>query len=70
MATVRVLMRGGPVDGEIRTLDVADADNPPETQTIVVHGPHERTESFDYRRVGRKPDGGADGGRWIYESSE
>ncbi|HEX5541890.1 MAG TPA: hypothetical protein VFX60_10055 [Micromonospora sp.] len=70
MATVQVLMRGGPMDGQVRTLDVADTENPPEVQTITVHGPHERGATIEYRRVGRKPDGGPDSGQWIYEFGE
>jgi hypothetical protein len=66
MATVQALLRGGPADGQIRTLDVADSSNPPEVHTIQLHGPHEIAQCFRYRRVGRKPDGE----EWIYEFSD
>lgn len=69
MATVTLRLRGGPCNGETTTLDVTDADDPPEVYTVRVHGPHEAIERFDYRRSRREPDGGPDGGVWIYQAS-
>lgn len=68
MATVNLRLRGGPCDGEITTLDVPDANDPPERYTARVHGPHEIMERCEYRRIRWEPDGGADAGAWVYEA--
>ena len=59
-------MSGGPYDGQVRTLDVTDADNPPERYDVSLHGPHEVRQQVEYRRIRREP--GADGGTWVYEA--
>jgi hypothetical protein len=69
MATVKMHLRGGPFTGQVVTVDVPDADNPPDVYTATVHGPHESTGTFQYERKGRGPDGAADAGTWIYEAS-
>jgi hypothetical protein len=69
MATVTLRLRGGPCDGEMSTIEVANPDEPPEVHSVRVHGPHEATESFEYRRLRRAPDGGPDAGVWIYQAS-
>jgi hypothetical protein len=66
---VTLRLRGGPCDGETGTMDVAEANEPPEVYTISVHGPHEAIEPVEYRRSLRVPDGGPDAGVWIYEPS-
>ncbi|MFJ8577986.1 hypothetical protein [Micromonospora sp. NPDC093277] len=65
MAIVRVRLRGGPYDGVALSWDVPDADDPPMTYALKLHGPHEATEDVDYRRVGRAPDTATE---WIYEA--
>ncbi|MFS8480000.1 MAG: hypothetical protein FWJ93_13785 [Micromonosporaceae bacterium] len=67
MATVNVTLHGGPRNGERATIEVDDVKNPPEVYTARVHGPHEVTRRFEYRRARWEPDG-PDGGTWIYEA--
>jgi hypothetical protein len=69
MATVKMQLRGGPFSGQVVTMDIPDADNPPEVYTANVHGPHERAGTYQYRRVGRGPDRLAGAETWIYEAS-
>ncbi len=69
MATVKMHLRGGPFTGQVVTVDTDDADNPPDVYTASVHGPHERAGTYEYRRVGRGPDGPVDADTWIYEAS-
>ncbi|MFD2764973.1 hypothetical protein [Micromonospora eburnea] len=63
MAIVRVRLRGGPYDGVAVSWDVPDADDPPMTYDLKLHGPHEATENVEYHRVEQAPDGAAE---WIY----
>ena len=67
MAKVNLRLRGGPLDKQTVTLDVDDANNPPDPYHVKLHGPHEATEPCEYRRVSREPEGRADAGTWIYE---
>ncbi|MFR9777511.1 hypothetical protein ACL02O_15825 [Micromonospora sp. MS34] len=68
MAIVKVLLRGGPYDGMPVDWEVPDAYDPPPTYELRLHGAHEATEVFEYRRVGRAPDGAQES--WIYEAPE
>jgi hypothetical protein len=68
MANVNLRLRGGPYDGQTVTLDVEDADDPPKSYNVNLHGPHEAMETYEYRRVGSEPEGGA--GTWTYEAPE
>lgn len=70
MATVNLRLRGGPCDGHTTTLDVEDVNNPPQSYTARLHGPHEIVERFEYRRAGREPDGRPEAGTWIYEVTD
>jgi hypothetical protein len=70
MATVNVRFWGGPHDGETTSMDVPDVNNPPESYSMKVHGPHETIEVIEYRRRQRDPDGRGDTATWIYELSE
>lgn len=67
MAKVNLRLRGGPLDKQTVTLDVDDANNPPDPYNVKLHGPHEATEPCEYRPVGREPGESADAGTWIYE---
>jgi hypothetical protein len=69
MATVTLRLRGGPCDGETSTMEVHDANEPPEVYTARVHGPHEAIERIEYRRIQREPGGGTDSEVWIYQAS-
>jgi len=62
VAIVRVRLRGGPYDGVSMNWDVPDADDPPLTYELKLHGPHETTENVEYRRVERAAES------WIYEA--
>ncbi|MBY8874195.1 hypothetical protein K7640_20410 [Micromonospora sp. PLK6-60] len=66
MAEVNLRLRGGPYDGQRLVWDVPDADDPPPTYELKLHGPHEGVETFSYRRVGLDP--GGDG--WLYEAPD
>ena len=67
MAKVNLRLRGGPLDKQTVTLDVDDANNPPDPYDVKLHGPHEATGRCEYRRVSREPEGRAEAGTWIYE---
>jgi len=69
VAAVNLRLRGGPCDGETTTIDVQDANNPPELYAASIHGPHGAMGRGQYRRVGREPDSGAGAGTWTYETS-
>ncbi|MFE9655019.1 MULTISPECIES: hypothetical protein [unclassified Micromonospora] len=66
MAIAKLRLRGGPYDGMSVDWDVPDADDPPTTYQLKLHGPHETTETVEYRRVERAPEGAAES--WIYET--
>ncbi len=69
MAKVNLRLRGGPLDKQTVTLEVDDANNPPDPYDVNLHGPHECLEPCEYRRVGPEQEGRADVGTWIYEVS-
>lgn len=66
VANVRVLLRGGPYDGVSVNWDVPDADDPPRTYQLKLHGPHETAENVEYRRVERAPEDADES--WVYEA--
>ncbi|MFE9692961.1 hypothetical protein [Micromonospora sp. NPDC005806] len=68
MAIAKVRLRGGPYDGMPVNWDVPDADDPPATYELKLHGAHEATEVVEYRRAERAPEGAAES--WIYEAPE
>lgn len=68
MAKVNLLLRGGPLDKQTVTLEVDDANNPPDPYNVNLHGPHETTEPCEYRRVSGEPEEGAEAGTWIYQA--
>ncbi|MFG2054539.1 hypothetical protein ACGFI9_10930 [Micromonospora sp. NPDC048930] len=68
MATVRVRFRGGPYDGVAVDWEVPDADDPPTSYPLKLHGAHEATGAVEYRRLERAPQGAAES--WIYAAPE
>ncbi|RZU76316.1 hypothetical protein EV384_4955 [Micromonospora kangleipakensis] len=67
MAEVNLRLRGGPYDGQTVGWDVPDADDPPMSYELKLHGPHEAVEIYQYQRAERAPEGVAD---WIYEAPD
>ncbi|MFI7431344.1 hypothetical protein ACIBPB_30600 [Micromonospora sp. NPDC049836] len=68
MAIVKLRLRGGPYDGVPVNWDVPDAEHPPPTYQLKLHGAHEETGVVEYRRAERAPEGAAEA--WIYEASD
>jgi hypothetical protein len=68
VAEVKLCLRGGPYDGQTVAWDVPDAEHPPMSYELKLHGPHEAPETYRYRRAARAPEGAAED--WIYEASD
>ncbi|WP_089014015.1 hypothetical protein [Micromonospora inositola] len=68
MDEVTVRLRGGPYNGQTVGWDVPDADDPPMSYELKLHGPHEATETFEYRRAERAPEDAAED--WIYQAPD
>jgi hypothetical protein len=68
VANVKLRLRGGPYDGMTVNWNVENADNPPVSYPLKLHGAHEKTGVVEYHRVERAPQGAAES--WIYEARE
>ncbi|WP_141715140.1 hypothetical protein [Micromonospora rhizosphaerae] len=68
MDKMNVRLRGGPYDGQTVGWDVPNADDPPPSYQLKLHGPHETVETIEYRRAERAPQGAPES--WIYEASD